>query len=52
MLVVEHDEETILEADWVVDMVLVPENTEIIYSGPVKGLTAARSITGDYLRGN
>ena len=54
VLVVEHDEETILEADWVVDIGpgAGEHGGEIIYSGPVKGLTAAKgSITGDYLRG-
>lgn len=54
VLVVEHDEETILEADWVVDIGpgAGEHGGEIIYSGPVEGLTAAKgSITGDYLRG-
>tara|TARA_Y100001970_G_scaffold215686_1_gene263945 strand:+ start:7770 stop:10619 length:2850 start_codon:yes stop_codon:yes gene_type:complete len=54
VLVVEHDQETILEADWVVDIGpgAGEHGGEIIYSGPVKGLTTAKgSITGDYLRG-
>ena len=55
VLVVEHDQETILEADWVVDIGpgAGEHGGEIIYSGPVKGLPGAKgSITGDYLRGS
>ena len=52
VLVVEHDEDTIMEADWIVD--IGPGAGEhggaVIYSGPVKGiLTAKDSITGQYL---
>ncbi|HCB36656.1 MAG TPA: excinuclease ABC subunit UvrA, partial [Acidimicrobiaceae bacterium] len=54
VLVVEHDQETINESDWVVD--IGPGAGEhggrIVYSGPVAGLTgAAGSITGEYLAG-
>ncbi|MEZ5278909.1 MAG: excinuclease ABC subunit UvrA [Acidimicrobiales bacterium] len=54
VLVVEHDEDTILESDWVVD--IGPGAGEhggnIVYSGPVKGLLKRRgSITGQYLSG-
>lgn len=54
VLVVEHDEETIAESDWVVD--IGPGAGEhggaIVYSGPVKGLLKAKdSYTGDYLAG-
>jgi excinuclease ABC subunit A len=54
VLVVEHDEETINEADWVVDIGpgAGEHGGEVIYSGPVKGLKKAKgSITGDYLAG-
>jgi excinuclease ABC subunit A len=52
VLVVEHDDETIRVADWVVD--IGPGAGEhggaVIYSGPVKGITKAKeSITGQYL---
>ncbi|MGZ0216962.1 MAG: ATP-binding cassette domain-containing protein, partial [Acidimicrobiales bacterium] len=54
VLVVEHDEETIAESDWVVD--IGPGAGEhggaIVYSGPVEGLLKAKdSYTGDYLAG-
>ena len=54
VLVVEHDQETIVEADWVVD--IGPGAGEhggaIIYSGPAEGLAGIPgSITGDYLEG-
>jgi excinuclease ABC subunit A len=52
VLVVEHDEETILASDWIVD--IGPGAGEhggsVLYSGPVKGiLTKRASITGQYL---
>ena len=54
VLVVEHDEETIREADWIVD--IGPGAGEhggaVVYSGPVKGITKVKeSITGQYLAG-
>ena len=54
VLVVEHDQETIMEADWVVDIGpgAGEHGGEIIYSGPVNGLQDAKgSITGEYLKG-
>jgi excinuclease ABC subunit A len=52
VLVVEHDEETIKEADWIVD--IGPGAGEhggaVIYSGPVPGIVdVEESITGQYL---
>lgn len=54
LIVVEHDEDTIRAADWVID--IGPRagaaGGNIIYSGPVSGLLEAKgSITGDYLAG-
>jgi len=54
VLVVEHDEETIREADWVVDIGpgAGEHGGEIVYSGNVAGLLKSRkSITGHYLSG-
>ena len=54
LIVVEHDEDTIKVADWVVD--IGPRAGEhgghIVHTGPLKGLLEnAESITGDYLAG-
>nr|WP_229749703.1 excinuclease ABC subunit UvrA [Flexivirga endophytica] len=54
LIVVEHDEDTIATADWVVD--IGPGAGEhggnVVYSGPVEGLRdEADSITGAYLSG-
>ncbi len=54
VLVVEHDEDTIRESDWIVD--IGPGAGEhgggVVYSGPVKGISKAKeSITGQYLAG-
>ncbi len=54
VLVVEHDEDTIRECDWIVD--IGPGAGEhgggVVYSGPVKGILKAKdSITGQYLAG-
>src|SRR6478735_5321830 len=54
VIVVEHDEETILHSDWIVD--IGPGAGEhgggVVYSGPVKGILKAKdSITGQYLAG-
>ncbi|MFN3484563.1 MAG: excinuclease ABC subunit UvrA, partial [Planctomycetota bacterium] len=54
VIVVEHDEETIRAADWVVD--IGPGAGEhggrVVYSGPVSGLLeCAESVTGRYLAG-
>jgi excinuclease ABC subunit A len=54
VLVVEHDEETIRTADWVVDIGpgAGEHGGEIISNGPLETLLAEpRSITGAYLRG-
>ncbi len=54
VLVVEHDEDTIRESDWIVD--IGPGAGEhggaVVYSGPVKGIMkVADSVTGQYLSG-
>jgi len=54
VIVVEHDEETIRESDWIVD--IGPGAGEhggaVVYSGPVPGVTKVKeSITGQYLSG-
>lgn len=54
LIVVEHDEETIRTADWLVDIGpgAGERGGEVVYSGPVEGiLTNDRSITGQYLAG-
>ncbi|MDQ1711238.1 MAG: excinuclease subunit [Frankiaceae bacterium] len=54
LIVVEHDEDTIAHADWVVDIGpgAGEHGGDIVYSGPREGLlTAERSITGAYLSG-
>lgn len=54
LVVVEHDQETIEEADWVIDIGpgAGEHGGEVIYSGPANHLTeASRSITGDYIAG-
>ncbi|MFM7127142.1 MAG: excinuclease ABC subunit UvrA [Actinomycetota bacterium] len=54
VLVVEHDEETIRESDWIVDIGpgAGEHGGEVVYSGPVKGITKAKeSVTGQYLSG-
>ena len=54
VIVVEHDEETIREADHVVDIGpgAGEHGGDIVYSGEVPGLLAtARSVTGRYLAG-
>ncbi len=54
VLVVEHDQETILESDWVVDIGpgAGEHGGEIVYSGPVEGLGKSKgSLTGEYLAG-
>ena len=54
VLVVEHDEDTIMASDWIVDIGpgAGEHGGEIVYSGPVKGiLKVAASVTGQYLSG-
>jgi excinuclease ABC subunit A len=55
LLVVEHDEDTIRTADWVVDIgpLAGEHGGELIHSGPLEELLRnPRSITADYLRGD
>ncbi|WP_322175498.1 excinuclease ABC subunit UvrA [Acutalibacter caecimuris] len=54
VIVVEHDEETMREADYIVD--IGPgagvHGGQVIYAGPVKGIMKCKgSVTGDYLSG-
>ncbi|MGX5692039.1 excinuclease ABC subunit UvrA [Dermacoccus abyssi] len=54
LIVVEHDEDTIETADWIVDIGpgAGEHGGEVVYSGPVDGLVKEkRSITGGYLSG-
>jgi len=54
VLVVEHDEETIRESDWIVDIGpgAGEHGGEVVYSGPVKGILKSKdSVTGQYLSG-
>lgn len=54
LVVVEHDEDTITTADWLVDIGpgAGEHGGEIIYSGHAQGITqAGRSITGAYIAG-
>jgi excinuclease ABC subunit A len=54
VIVVEHDEETIRESDWVVDIGpgAGEHGGEVVYSGPVPGLGNCReSVTGRYVSG-
>ena len=55
LLVVEHDEETIRSADWVIDIgpAAGEHGGRLIHSGPLQGLLEnRRSITAAYLRGD
>jgi excinuclease ABC subunit A len=54
LIVVEHDEDTIAEADWIVDIGprAGEHGGEVVHSGSLEDLKAnERSITGDYLSG-
>lgn len=54
LVVVEHDEDTIRSADWVIDIGpgAGEHGGEVVYSGPANHLIEApRSITGDYIAG-
>jgi excinuclease ABC subunit A len=54
VIVVEHDEETIKESDWIVDIGpgAGEHGGEVVYSGPVPGIAKAKdSVTGRYLTG-
>ena len=55
VLVVEHDEETIRTADWVVDIGpgAGEHGGEVVAAGPLDAITGEpRSITGAFLRGD
>jgi excinuclease ABC subunit A len=54
VLVVEHDEDTIRESDWIVDIGpgAGEHGGQVVYSGPVKGIAkVSGSLTGQYLAG-
>ncbi len=54
LIVVEHDEDTMRAADWIVDVGpgAGVHGGEIVYSGPVDGIgDCERSLTGQYLSG-
>ncbi|MEY4819625.1 MAG: UvrABC system protein, partial [Actinomycetota bacterium] len=54
VMVVEHDEDTIRSADWIVDIGpgAGEHGGEVVYSGPVAGIEkVSKSITGQYLSG-
>lgn len=54
LIVVEHDQETIEKADWLVDIGpgAGERGGEVVYSGPAAHVVEApRSITGDYIAG-
>ena len=54
LLVVEHDEDTIRSADWIVDIgpVAGEHGGRVVHSGDYEGLLANKeSLTGDYLAG-
>ncbi|MGD9497568.1 MAG: excinuclease ABC subunit UvrA [Armatimonadota bacterium] len=53
VIVVEHDAETILRADYVVDFGPGPgiEGGHVVYAGDVPGLLASDTLTGRYLSG-
>ena len=55
LIVVEHDEETMMESDWIVDIGpgAGEHGGEVIASGPLEEIIANKaSITGQYLSGN
>jgi excinuclease ABC subunit A len=54
VIVVEHDEDTIRESDWIVDIGpgAGEHGGEVVYSGPVPGIMKIQdSVTGQYLSG-
>jgi excinuclease ABC subunit A len=53
IIVVEHDEEIIRNADWIIDMGpgAGEEGGEVIFSGNAKKLLAAKTLTAKYLTG-
>ncbi|MDR2508802.1 MAG: excinuclease ABC subunit UvrA [Candidatus Ancillula sp.] len=53
LIVVEHDEETIESADWVVDIGprAGEHGGEVVFSGPLKKFKQAKSLTAEYVTG-
>jgi len=53
VIVVEHDEETIRSADWIVDMgpAAGEHGGEVVASGPLEVVLQSNSLTADYLTG-
>ena len=53
VLVVEHDEDTLRAADWIVEVGprAGSQGGHIVYSGPAAGLTSSGTVTGEYLAG-
>lgn len=53
VLVVEHDEETIIQADWIVDVgpVAGKGGGQIVYSGQPENIDTENSLTGAYMSG-
>jgi excinuclease ABC subunit A len=53
VIVVEHDEQTIRTADYVIDMgpLAGHQGGEVVYAGPTAKLLKAKTLTGAYLRG-
>ncbi len=53
VIVVEHDEQTIRTADYVIDMgpLAGHEGGEVVFAGPTAKLLKAKTLTGAYLRG-
>ena len=54
VIVVEHDEQTIRTADYVIDMGPLAgfKGGEVVFAGPTKKLLLANTLTADYLRGD
>ena len=53
VLVVEHDEDTLRAADWIVEVGprAGSEGGHVVYSGPAAGLVDSGTVTGEYLSG-
>ncbi|MBQ8811884.1 MAG: excinuclease ABC subunit UvrA [Bacteroidales bacterium] len=54
VMVVEHDAETMMSADWLIDVGpgAGEEGGRICYNGPLTGISAGSSVTLDYLTGH
>ncbi|MEK7151030.1 MAG: excinuclease ABC subunit UvrA [Patescibacteria group bacterium] len=53
VLVVEHDKETMSEADWIIDMGVGAgkHGGEVVFEGSYKKVLTAKTLTGEYLSG-